>query len=279
MLRSRGQRPRARKCTTMTPSRRLRSSESAETAGDELYAEPLESFTSARNQLARALREAGDKDAAARVAALRKPTVAAWAVNQLSRRHRREVDLLLDAGHRLIDAQQGGRSAEELNAAAKQQRDAVEGLVRLARSLLEPGASEDTVRKVAETLRAASLTAEGREELARGRLTDAVTTTGWEILVERSGGTAARGRPRTKAKQPDRKAEVERAQKRLQAAEARHAEAVQVARDAAAALEEARLCLDAAELRANAAAATLAGAAEALSEAKSELDRLQRASS
>ncbi len=264
------------------PPRRSRTDKPADPAGDaadELYAEPLESFTSSRNELARTLRAAGDKGASARVAALPKPTVAAWAVNQLSRRHRREVDLLLDAGHRLIDAQQGGHSAEEVNAAARQQRDAVEGLVRRARSLLESRASEDTVRKVAETLRAASLTAEGREELARGRLTDAVTTTGWEILLG-AAGTAAAGRPRKAGRpKPNPKGELDRAQKRLRAAETSHAEADRVARDAAASFEEARLHLDAAELRARAAAEALAGAAEAVSEARAELDRLRRTSS
>jgi len=264
------------------PRRRQREQRAADGSPDldDLYAEPLDSFTSARNVLARNLREAGDKEAAARVAALRKPTVAAWAVNQLSRLHRREIDLLLDAGHRLIETQQSGRSAEDVNAAAKQQRDAVDGLVRLARTLLGSSASDETVRKVAETLRAASLTEEGREELARGRLTDAVTTTGWEILVERAGGVATRGTRRRrpqKPKEPDRKAEIERAQKRLHAAEGSHADAVRVGRDAAEALEEARRDLEAAERRANAAADALAGAAEAVSEAKADLDRLRRA--
>jgi hypothetical protein len=243
---------------------------------DDLYAQPLESFTDARNQLARSLRAAGDTDAAERVAALRKPTVAAWAVNQLSRHHRREVDLLLDAGHRLIEAQQGARTAEELAAAARQHRDAVESLVRLARALLGTRASEETVRKIAETLRAASLTEAGREELARGLLTDAVTTTGWDILVARTGPTTSRTRT-PKPKAPDRKAETDRAKSRLKDAESEHKTAVRVARDAADALEEAQRLLDAAELRANAASDALAAAAERVSEARAELDRLRRA--
>jgi len=266
----------------MAGARRKPASKPADAAADldDLYSEPLESFTSARNELARKLRAAGDKEAAARVAAMRKPTAPAWAVNQLSRRHRREIDLLLDAGHRLIEAQQGGRSADELGTAAKQHRDAVERLMRLARSLLAETASEDTIRKVAETLRAASLTEEGREELARGRLADAVTTTGWDILVARTGGTAAPARPRaSKSKQPDRKAETDRAKSMLKAAEASHVLALRRAREAAAALEDARHALDASELRAKTAAETLAAAAEAVSEAKTDLDRLRRASS
>src|SRR2546430_17725439 len=108
----------------MARPRSPKRADDVDSAVDELYAASLESFTRSRNDLAKALRDAGDRDAAERVGSLQKPTVAAWAVNQLSRRHRREVDLVLDAGHRLIETQQGGRSAEELASAAKQQRDA-----------------------------------------------------------------------------------------------------------------------------------------------------------
>jgi nucleotide-binding universal stress UspA family protein len=72
---------------------------------DRLYGLPLESFTSERRELVKKLRQRGDKKAADTVASLSKPSIAAWTVNQLARRHRRDVDLLLDASHRLIDAQ------------------------------------------------------------------------------------------------------------------------------------------------------------------------------
>jgi hypothetical protein len=70
-------------------------------ATDELYAADLDAFVADRTRLARELKEGGDGEAAAKLAKLKKPTVAAWALNQLARRHRRDVDLLLDAGHRL----------------------------------------------------------------------------------------------------------------------------------------------------------------------------------
>jgi len=51
-----------------------------------LYGLPLEEFIKARDALARRrAREAG-KEAGAAVKALRKPSVAAWALNQLARR-------------------------------------------------------------------------------------------------------------------------------------------------------------------------------------------------
>ena len=72
-----------------------------EEAFDELYAAAPEDFVAERARLAKALKENGLADDAKAVAAVRKPTVAAWALNQLSRNNRRETDLLLDAGHRL----------------------------------------------------------------------------------------------------------------------------------------------------------------------------------
>src|SRR3989442_162736 len=54
---------------------------------ERLYDAPLDSFVSERTALVKRLREAGARDAAARANALRKPTVPAWAVDQLARRH------------------------------------------------------------------------------------------------------------------------------------------------------------------------------------------------
>ena len=50
---------------------------------DELYGLPFDEFVPARNALTRELRKAGKRDEAAEVSALRKPSVAAWAVDQL----------------------------------------------------------------------------------------------------------------------------------------------------------------------------------------------------
>ena len=71
-----------------------------------LYVAPREQFVRERDDLARTLRKSGDRSAASEVAALRKPTLVAWTVNQLAHTERRDVDLLLDAGKRIIDAQQ-----------------------------------------------------------------------------------------------------------------------------------------------------------------------------
>src|SRR4051812_2928004 len=72
---------------------------------DALYAATPEEFVPKRAELAKQLKAGGRPEDAAAVVAARKPPLAAWALNQLSRRNRREVDLLLDAGHRLREAQ------------------------------------------------------------------------------------------------------------------------------------------------------------------------------
>lgn len=63
---------------------------------DQLYQRPLGEFTDARNALAKS---AGAKGAA--IKALEKPSVAAWAVNQLYWRERRSYDKLIRASERV----------------------------------------------------------------------------------------------------------------------------------------------------------------------------------
>jgi hypothetical protein len=78
-----------------------------DSAIDELYSADPDEFTARRNDLAKQLRADGRRAASEQVKELRKPSLAAWAVNQLARKNRREIDLLLDAGHRARDAQRG----------------------------------------------------------------------------------------------------------------------------------------------------------------------------
>lgn len=68
---------------------------------DRLYATPLDEFVRERDELARRLNRAADREAGARVKALRKPTVGAWALNQTVRRRRAETDALLATGERM----------------------------------------------------------------------------------------------------------------------------------------------------------------------------------
>ena len=62
---------------------------------EELYALDPGDFVTARNELVKRLKKAGDKQLAAEVGKLRRPSPAAWAVNQLARRHRSDLEELV----------------------------------------------------------------------------------------------------------------------------------------------------------------------------------------
>ena len=108
-------------------------------ATDRLYGVDLDDFGAERTRLAKELGAAGQTTDAAAFAKLRKPTTAAWVLNQLARRNRRDVDLLLDAGHRLRQAQAGvvrGGKRESFEQARQTEADALRRLGREAEKLL-----------------------------------------------------------------------------------------------------------------------------------------------
>jgi len=189
-----------------------------------------ESFVAARNEAARRLRQAGDARAAARVAALRRPSLSAWAVNQLARAHGPEVEGLLGAGRRLRAAHQAavaGSGAAALRAATRAEREAVAGLVAAAVEVLEStghAITDATRDRVAATLHAAAADPAAAELVRRGRLTHDLDPAGFGAAdgleaapgaegVEAGGRRAARatakGRDAAAARRGDGKAAVD----------------------------------------------------------------------
>jgi hypothetical protein len=147
----------------------------AEAGVDELYGLDPNDFVAARNELVKRLKKAGDKALAAEVAKLKRPTPAAWAVNQLSRRHRDEVEELVRLGEVLRDAQDRALAGDEpgdLRQAGRARRDALAKLVdRADRLLVERGGTAGAYAgEVAATLEAASLDAEAGATVLGGRL-------------------------------------------------------------------------------------------------------------
>lgn len=74
-------------------------------AADELYGAEPSGFVARRTELVKAARAAKDRDLATQIAALRRPTVAAWYVNLLARSSSTELDALLDLGATMRQAQ------------------------------------------------------------------------------------------------------------------------------------------------------------------------------
>lgn len=156
---------------------------------DELYAQPPSEFTQARNDLARRLKQAGQGDAAAEVAKLRKPTAPVWAVNQLARQHADELAALLQSSDRLREAQRaalGGEETDSLRAATAAQRDALQKLTHLAHERLSAQGISPTaamIERVASTLRTGALDPSARDWLQSGRLHEELDPSGFEALA------------------------------------------------------------------------------------------------
>jgi hypothetical protein len=143
----------------------------------DLYGQPLERFIPERNALAKELRRAGRRDEAASIAALRKPSVAAWAVNQLVRTQSRQVAALFKAGDALQRAHSqllaGRGNGDALRKAVARERDAVDELAEKARGLLSSEGHEltpTTLERVSDTLHAAALDADARAQVKDGCL-------------------------------------------------------------------------------------------------------------
>jgi hypothetical protein len=224
---------------------------SLESELDRLYALEPGEFVPERDRLARELRDAGRREESEQVKSLRKPTVSAATINQLSRRERREVDLLLDAGHRLREAQQrllAGEDPGSLDDARRIEREALGKLRRAAQRILAESGRESstTLDRVMATLQAAAVSDEGRELLALGRLSGDLEAAGFDLLAPLTSGAPKRKRAAPK-KKPAAPPKPRLDRKRLEAARAQLREAQQSLRAAEREAERARREVERAE--------------------------------
>jgi hypothetical protein len=198
----------------------------------DLYGLPLEQFTSERNTLVRELRRDGQRDAATEVSGLRKPSLGAWAVNQLVRTQSRAIGELFRAGDALRQTQAdlvAGRSdAASLRRAVESERNAVDGLVRRAGGLLTSDGhqlSAATLEQVSETLHAAAIDEQARSQVQDGCLDRELRYVGLDALP--GAGQARRGRASSRPQPaPKRPSATERErERRAERGAARRAEA------------------------------------------------------
>ena len=211
---------------------------------ERLYALPLEEFTAERDALAKRLRKDGDRESADAVKGLKKPSVAAWAINQVRRDRPDDVRRLLevtDELHRVYAGIAAAGARERLGEAAAMQRELIGSLARCALELLDAaghGASDATLAKVADTLRAAALDEDIRAEIADGRVVR-------ERRAAGLGPLASMPAPRQERK-PSRPAKAAAKPKGPTAAEKKRE---RERRAAEKELADARAALDAAEKR------------------------------
>ncbi|MFD8291952.1 hypothetical protein [Streptomyces lavendulae] len=257
----------------------------------ELFGLRLAEFTAARDEYVAKARKAGDREHAAAIAALRKPTVTAWAAGLLARRRPKEAHSLVQLGealrtaHRTLDAGQ-------LRQLSHDQHVLIQQLARTARALAaEAGqaVSEPVLREVEQILHAVLADPGMAEEWMAGRLVKAPDAAlGFTGLEPAPGAAPPRrlarpagpGKGQERPREPDaegragqaRRERAAQAQAQGEAAEAERLEAAQAAAqevadragtDVAAAEEEVR----AAGERLEKARAACADAAARLKEA------------
>ncbi len=150
---------------------------------DRLYQGPLDAFIDARNALAKTTRRADLKT-------LPKPSLPAWAVNQLYWHHRPVVDRLVVAADAVRDQHQRMLAGETANVreAEPAHRDAMRDAVAAARGVLTLGGhalTPATLDAVRDTLRALP------SPEANGRLVRPLTPRGLDAL----SGLAVAARP------------------------------------------------------------------------------------
>jgi len=245
---------------------------------DRLYGLPPNEFIPARDELARRLRDQGQRELADEVKALRKPPVAAWVVNQLARERELDVQRLLNAGEALAKAQAGAATGDSPEVFAEARREEQRALERLAEAARETIAREAigaaTLNRILQTLRAASLTSEGRELLKRGRVSEELEPPGFEAIG--LAGATTKPRRRAKAKpQDERRAALDDARRGVKEARSRERDLAKKAREAEREAERARKAADALREAAASALAEAEAADKERRRAEAELEKLR----
>jgi len=155
---------------------------------DALYKLSLAEFIGARNNLAASLKREGRANDAGLVKTLAKPSVSAWAVNQLHWSHREAFNRLLVTGQRFRQALTSDpvtRTAD-MRESLDARREALSNLSDLATELLRDAGhnpSPDTIHRITTTLEAISVYATISDGPTPGRLTQDVDPPGFESLA------------------------------------------------------------------------------------------------
>ena len=149
-----------------------------DTASVDLYALAPEDFTAARDAEVKAARQAGDRERAKALAALRRPTASAHAVNALVRAEPELVEQLVDLGRQLGEAQAGGQR-DALRELGEQRRLLVEAVADRAGQASGRSLTAAVRGEVTATLEAALADPASGEAVRSGRLVRALSYAGF----------------------------------------------------------------------------------------------------
>ena len=260
---------------------------------DALYQLPLTEFTPARNALAARLRKSGKTDESNEVRSLVKPSIPAWAVNQVYWKNRAAFDRLLSAGDRLRKAQSSALAGKsgDVRGALDGVREALSELSRLAADALESAghnATPGAMRAVTATLEALSAYGTVPHAPSAGRLVDEVDPPGFETLaalVPSAGGSASSDAPSRvlrfqqqapPAPAPRRRTPEEKEERREEERRAKLAAAKAAVQDADQNLREARSTAQEAQASLKKAAGNAKDTEQAMIEAEQVLDKVAK---
>ena len=254
-----------------------------ERVADQLYVGLPSDFTAGRDAAVRTARAAGDKDVATAIAKLRRPTAGAWLGNLLAHEHADEVARLVALGAEMREAQ-AKLDAAQLRSLGQRRTQLIRDLVLLARQSaadLDQAAGPAAVQELEATLAAAVADESAGAALTAGRLTQALSYSGFGVPMSPSDVASSAPRVRSALRKPgtakatDPKvdaAERDLAQARLQLA---HAEAQAATADSEAAaatrtIDELEVLLTDLRAELEAAEQTLATTRERLSGATAD---------
>jgi methyl-accepting chemotaxis protein len=205
---------------------------------DELYGLPAADFTAARNAAAKAAKANKERDLAAGITALPRPSTSAWVVNQLVRRHPDDVAALLELGADMRAAEHA-RDADRIRSLSRERNLRVPALTKQARALSEElgqPVSEAIAQEIESTLTAALATEDFGSAVRSGQLTKALVWAGFGempalatlVAVPTRTESPKREKKQGKASAEDRAAAEEAAREAEEAAR----EAEEAAREA-----------------------------------------------
>ena len=200
-----------------------------------VYDGPLEEFVSRRDALVKALRTAGDREAANTVKGFRKPSRLAWALNLAALDNDDGIAPLVDAVTTAIDAQAAG---SDVRAAVAELRVAVRDFSNQAARAAENAGHRLESAALATAVLAVIANPESFEQLRGGYLADIPEAGGLDFFaaIPTSQPTDTASSHRTQAAEQA----LKHAETRLRAAEERLQRAEEEVRDARDALDRAR---------------------------------------
>lgn len=174
-----------------------------------LYAEPRSTFLERRKELVGAARRDGDRDRATMIAALRKPSVAAHAVNLLAQTDDPALERLLELGAQVRQAFAAGEDGR-MRELLRERNGAVADASKRAREVAKENGESVSAAvndQIVQTLRAAMAADDAADLVRGGVLTEALDEPGFAALGVGSGTAAPRRSApptRTPAADPDR---------------------------------------------------------------------------